>query len=116
MVHPTDDESYLHTAIKGAIQRLCQLTLCGLPKNGWLQSSGFNLRKLTDELKEMELSLKSSLYPDVRKCVQSRNIALFDHIFTTAGFLRHGFCGPSETESPLLDIALFDHFLQQLEF
>jgi hypothetical protein len=79
-----DDESYLHEATKEVIKKVVHTDPLVLAKVRL--ATVFNLRKLTDELREKEATLTQSLHPDVRKRAESKNIALFEHVLQKLGF------------------------------
>ena len=79
--HPMDDESYLHEATKQAV---CKDGTFDSGKKTFV--TVFNLRKLTTELCAEETKLKQSLHPDVAKCIESKNIRLFEHVLGQLGY------------------------------
>ena len=85
-----DDESYLHEATKEVIKKVVHTDPLVLAKVRL--ATVFNLRKLTDELREKEATLTQSLHPDVRKRAESKNIALFEHVLQKLGFCDMGRC------------------------
>lgn len=96
VTHPMDDESYLHPATTEAIRKMVSTEPLKLARERLV--TVFNLRKVADELKTQEVALKSSLHPDVKKCVQSKNILLFERSLVQLDFwdmgvvdlLKHG--------------------------
>ena len=79
VVHPMDDESYLHEATRKRSKKVVHTDPLVLAKE--CLATVFNLRKLTKELREQEATLKQSLHPDVRKCTESKNFALSLNMF-----------------------------------
>lgn len=102
VVHPMDDESYLHDATKEAIKKVVHTDPLVLAKERL--ATVFNLRKLTQELREQELALKNSLHPDVRKCTESKNITLFEHILQQLGFWDMGVVELLKYGAPLVGL------------
>lgn len=84
VTHPMDDESYLHPATKEAIRKVVSTEPLKLARERLV--TVFNLRKLADELKAPEATLKESLHPDVRRCVHTKNILLFERTLEQLGF------------------------------
>ena len=102
VVHPMDDESYLHEATKEAIKKVVHTDPLVLAKERL--AIVFNLRKLTEELREQEAALKQSLHPDVRKCTESKNIALFEHVLQQLGFWDMGVVALLKEGVPLVGL------------
>ena len=75
---PMDHDSALHQATKDAIQKVVQTCPIKLAKERL--STVFNLRKLSQELQHKEDELKAAMHTDVRSCVCSKRIMLFEHI------------------------------------
>ena len=71
VVHPMDNESFLHEATKNAIKKVVRTDPLVLAKERL--ATVFNLRKLTNELKCQELALKDTMHPDVKRCTASKN-------------------------------------------
>ena len=84
VVHPMDNESFLHEATKNAIKKVVRTDPLVLAKERL--ATVFNLRKLTNELKCQELALKDTMHPDVKRCTASKNILLFEHVLKQLGF------------------------------
>eukprot|EP00435_Cladocopium_sp_Y103_P057714 s379_g20.t1 len=91
VMHPMDQESFLHEATKTAIRKVVHTDPVALAKERL--ATVYRLRKLTDELRESEQNLKKSLHPDVRQCVNSKNISLFKYLLETLDFWDMGVIG-----------------------
>ena len=83
-VHPMDDECYLHDITKQAIKRVVATDPLALAKERL--ATVFNLRRLTQELADQETRLKQGQHPDVRKCTESKNVSLFEHVLKELGY------------------------------
>ena len=84
VVHPMDNDSFLHEATKNAIKKVVRTDPLVLAKERL--ATVFNLRKLTNELKSQEETLKETMHPDVRRCTAPKNILLFEHVLRQLGF------------------------------
>ena len=94
--HPVDNESVLHPVTKQAIQKVVHTCPTKLAKERL--ATVFKMRKMSTELSTAENDLKASMHPDVRRCVQTKNILLFERLLLQFEFwdmdvvnlLKHG--------------------------
>ena len=78
--HPMDHDSVLHPITVDAIHKVVGSCPTKLAKERL--AAVFKTRKLVDELRKEEGELKASMHPDVRKCVQTKNIILFERLLS----------------------------------
>ena len=76
--HPIDQDSFLHQITKDAIVQVVGTCPTKLAKERL--STVFHVKKLSTDLKLHEKELKASLHPDVSRCVNSKNILLFEKL------------------------------------
>ena len=76
--HPIDQDSFLHQITKDAIVQVVGTCPTKLAKERL--STVFHVKKLSIDLKLHEKELKASLHPDVSRCVNSKNILLFEKL------------------------------------
>jgi len=94
--HPMDNESALHPVTKQAVQKVVNTCPTKLAKERL--AAVFKTRKMSTELGAAENELKASMHPDVRRCVQTKNIVLFERLLLHFDFwdmdvvnlLKHG--------------------------
>ena len=94
--HPMDNESVLHPVTKQAIQKVVHTCPTKLAKERL--AAVFKMRKMSTELSPAENELKDSMHPDVRRCVRTKNLLLFERLLLQFEFwdmdvvnlLKHG--------------------------
>ena len=79
--HPMDHDSVLHPITVDAIHKVVGSCPTKLAKERL--AAVFKTRKMADELRTEEGELKASMHPDVRKCVQTKNIMLFERLLSS---------------------------------
>ena len=94
--HPMDHDLRLHSITKDAIQKVVHTCPTKLAKERL--AAVFRVRKMATELCKDEAALKSSMHPDVSRCVNTKSILLFEQLLQHFGFwdmevvnlLKHG--------------------------
>ena len=96
VLHPMDHDSVLHPITTDAIRKVVHTCPTKLAKQRL--ASVFKVRKLSEELTQAECELKDTMHPDVRMCVKSKRIALFERLLAQLDYwdmdvvnlLKHG--------------------------
>jgi hypothetical protein len=96
VLHPMDHDSVLHPITIDAIHKVVHTCPTKLAKERL--AAVFKVRKLSEELTQVECELKDTMHPDVRKCVKSKKIALFESLLAQLDYwdmevvdlLKHG--------------------------
>ena len=94
--HPMDHDLALHRPTKEAIQKVVHTCPTKLAKERL--AAVFKVRRMSSDLSQKEAELKSSMHPDVSRCVKSKNILLFEQLLKQFNFwdlevvnlLKHG--------------------------
>ncbi|CAL1152867.1 unnamed protein product, partial [Cladocopium goreaui] len=94
--HPMDCESVSHPITIEAIDKVVNTCPTKLAKDRL--TAVFKIRKMSAELSQKERDLKATMHPDVRRCVQTKNVSLFECLLLQLGYwdldvvnlLKHG--------------------------
>ena len=94
--HPMDYDSLLHPITTEAIDKVVNTCPTKLAKERL--TAVFKIRKMSAELSQKERDLKATMHPDVRRCVQTKNISLFECLLSqleywdldVVNLLKHG--------------------------
>ena len=94
--HPMDHDSVLHPITTEAIDKVVNTCPTKLAKERL--TTVFKIRKMSAELSQKERDLKATMHPDVQRCVQTKNISLFECLLSQLGYwdmdvvnlLKHG--------------------------
>ena len=76
--HPMDHDLMLHPPTKEAIHKVVHTCPTKLAKERL--AAVFKLCKMSSDLSQKEVELKSSMHPDVSRCVKTKNILLFEQL------------------------------------
>ena len=76
--HPMDHDLMLHPPTKEAIHKVVHTCPTKLAKERL--AAVFKMRKMSSDLSQKEVELKSSMHPDVSRCVKTKNILLFEQL------------------------------------
>ena len=79
-----DYESVLHPITSEAIDKVVNTCPTKLAKERL--KAVFKIRKMSAELSQKERDLKATMHPDVRRCVQTKNISLFEGLLSQLGY------------------------------
>ena len=84
VIHPMDDEFYLHEVTRQAVKKVVVSDPLVLAKERL--ATVFNLRRLSNELALEDSAIKQAMHPDVKRCTEGKNIALFGHLLQQFGY------------------------------
>ena len=84
VIHPMDDEFYLHEVTRQAVKKVVSSDPVDLARERL--ATVFNLRRLSNELALEDSAIKQAMHPDVKRCTEGKNVALFGHLLQQFGY------------------------------